>query len=123
MRPMVLMIGADKGGVGKTMIARTVLDYLDANDVTVRAQFDLFARHLVELRDHHLDRLAPALEVAAVVDEVLHHEIVAALGVGRDLADLLLSEATCGPTTWNRQISGEYDRIGLIQRLTDKAAA
>src|SRR5262249_61904738 len=37
MRPMVLMIGADKGGVGKTTIARTVLDYLDANGVPARA--------------------------------------------------------------------------------------
>jgi hypothetical protein len=37
MRPMVLMIGADKGGVGKTTIARTVLDYLVANDVPARA--------------------------------------------------------------------------------------
>src|SRR5262249_6627665 len=37
MRPMVLMIGADKGGVGKTTIARTVLDYLDANGVAARA--------------------------------------------------------------------------------------
>jgi len=34
---MVLMIGADKGGVGKTTIARTVLDYLDANGVPARA--------------------------------------------------------------------------------------
>ena len=37
MRPMVLMIGADKGGVGKTTIARTVLDYLAANDAPARA--------------------------------------------------------------------------------------
>ena len=37
MRPMVVMIGADKGGVGKTTIARTLLDYLDANGVPARA--------------------------------------------------------------------------------------
>ena len=37
MRPMVLMIGADKGGVGKTTIARTVLDYLAANGAPARA--------------------------------------------------------------------------------------
>jgi hypothetical protein len=37
MRPMVLMIGADKGGVGKTTIARTVLDYLAANNAPARA--------------------------------------------------------------------------------------
>ena len=31
------MVGADKGGVGKTTIARTVLDYLAAKNILVRA--------------------------------------------------------------------------------------
>ena len=37
MKPVVLLIGADKGGVGKTTIARTVLDYLAANGTPARA--------------------------------------------------------------------------------------
>ena len=37
MKPMVLMIGADKGGVGKTTIARTMLDYLAARNTLTRA--------------------------------------------------------------------------------------
>jgi hypothetical protein len=37
MKPMVLMIGADKGGVGKTTIARTLLDYLGAKNTLARA--------------------------------------------------------------------------------------
>jgi hypothetical protein len=37
MKPTVLMIGADKGGVGKTTIARTVLDYLAAKGTMARA--------------------------------------------------------------------------------------
>src|SRR5262249_13705835 len=63
-------------------------------------ELHLLARHLVELRNGDLDRLAAALEVALVdlrvpveearlVDEVLDHEIVAALGIGRDRLDLL----------------------------------
>ncbi len=36
-KPTVLLIGADKGGVGKTTIARTVLDYLHGNGVKARA--------------------------------------------------------------------------------------
>ena len=36
-KPAVLMVGADKGGVGKTTIARTVLDYLAAKNILVRA--------------------------------------------------------------------------------------
>ena len=36
-KPTILVIGADKGGVGKTTIARTVLDYLKGNGVGARA--------------------------------------------------------------------------------------
>ena len=36
-KPSVLLVGADKGGVGKTTITRTVLDYLAAKNVLVRA--------------------------------------------------------------------------------------
>lgn len=37
MKPAVIMIGADKGGVGKTTIARTMLDYLRAKSMPTRA--------------------------------------------------------------------------------------
>ena len=37
MKPTVLMVGADKGGVGKTTVTRTVLDYLKAKNMLVRA--------------------------------------------------------------------------------------
>ena len=37
MKPAVLIIGADKGGVGKTTVARTVLDYLAAKNIPTRA--------------------------------------------------------------------------------------
>jgi CobQ/CobB/MinD/ParA family nucleotide binding protein len=37
MAPLVIIVGADKGGVGKTTIARTLLDYFKAQGVTFRA--------------------------------------------------------------------------------------
>jgi hypothetical protein len=37
MKPAVLIVGADKGGVGKTTIARAVLDYLAGKGVMARA--------------------------------------------------------------------------------------
>jgi hypothetical protein len=43
-KPMVLMIGADKGGVGKTTIARTMLDYLAARNTLARAFDSEFPR-------------------------------------------------------------------------------
>jgi hypothetical protein len=36
-KPTVILVGADKGGVGKTTVARTLLDYLSAHQVPVRA--------------------------------------------------------------------------------------
>ncbi|HMK88812.1 MAG TPA: hypothetical protein VK446_04155 [Methylocystis sp.] len=37
MKPSVILVGADKGGVGKTTIARAVLDYLSTNNIITRA--------------------------------------------------------------------------------------
>ena len=37
MKPTVIVVGADKGGVGKTTIARAILDYLHLNSVHARA--------------------------------------------------------------------------------------
>ena len=36
-KPAVVLIGADKGGVGKTTVARTLLDYFTAHQIRVRA--------------------------------------------------------------------------------------
>jgi hypothetical protein len=36
-RPAVILVGADKGGVGKTTVARTLLDYFAANQTPTRA--------------------------------------------------------------------------------------
>jgi hypothetical protein len=36
-RPTVIIVGADKGGVGKTTVARTLLDYFTAHQIPTRA--------------------------------------------------------------------------------------
>jgi hypothetical protein len=36
-KPAVIIVGADKGGVGKTTVARTLLDYLIAHQIATRA--------------------------------------------------------------------------------------
>ena len=35
-KPVVIVVGADKGGVGKTTVSRTLLDYFSANNVPTR---------------------------------------------------------------------------------------
>ena len=44
MKPTLIVIGADKGGVGKTTVARSVLDYFSQHNVFARA-FDTEAPH------------------------------------------------------------------------------
>ena len=36
-KPAVILVGADKGGVGKTTVSRTLLDYFIAHNVPTRA--------------------------------------------------------------------------------------
>src|SRR5437764_14907152 len=36
-KPAVIIVGADKGGVGKTTISRTLLDYFIAHQIPIRA--------------------------------------------------------------------------------------
>jgi hypothetical protein len=58
-RPAVILVGADKGGVGKTTVARTLLDYFAANQTPTRA-FD------TEAPRGTLKRFHP--EVTSIVD-------------------------------------------------------
>src|SRR5258708_12001482 len=58
-KPAVVLIGADKGGVGKTTVARTLLDYFTAHQIKVRA-FD------TEVPRGTLKRFHP--EVTEIVD-------------------------------------------------------
>jgi hypothetical protein len=36
-KPAVILVGADKGGVGKTTVSRALLDYLIAHNIPTRA--------------------------------------------------------------------------------------
>jgi hypothetical protein len=66
MIPTVVLVGADKGGVGKTMLTRALLDYLTARSVPVRA-FDTQP-------GGNLARFAPAaaiIDIASVQDQML----------------------------------------------------
>src|SRR3569623_3270598 len=50
-KPAVIVVGADKGGVGKTTVSRTVLDYFTANNIPTRA-FDTEAPRSTLKRFH-----------------------------------------------------------------------
>jgi len=66
-KPAVIIVGADKGGVGKTTVARTLLDYFTAHQVPVRA-FDTEAPRGT-LKRFHPD-LTEVVDVALVADQM-----------------------------------------------------
>jgi hypothetical protein len=37
MKPLVILVGADKGGVGKTMVSRALIDYFQHHNIKMRA--------------------------------------------------------------------------------------
>ncbi len=64
MRPTVVLVGADKGGVGKTTISRTLLDYLAARNTPARAFDSEFPRGTLK-RFHPNNTEVIDLETAA----------------------------------------------------------
>ena len=66
-KPAVIIVGADKGGVGKTTVARTLLDYFVAHQVPTRA-FDTEAPRGT-LKRFHPD-LTEVVDMTLVADQM-----------------------------------------------------
>jgi hypothetical protein len=66
-RPAVILVGADKGGVGKTTVARTLIDYFGAHQTPTRA-FDTEAPRGTLKRFH--SELTEVVDVTAVPDQM-----------------------------------------------------
>src|SRR5689334_17521939 len=66
-KPAVIVVGADKGGVGKTTVSRTVLDYFTANNVPTRA-FDTEAPRGTLKRFH--PEVTEIVDVTSTADQM-----------------------------------------------------
>src|SRR3954452_6995144 len=66
-KPAVIVVGADKGGVGKTTVSRTLLDYFSANNVATRA-FDTESPRGT-LKRFHPDR-TEIVDVSTTSDQI-----------------------------------------------------
>ncbi len=66
-KPALILVGADKGGVGKTTVARTLLDYFAAHHVPTRA-FDSEAPKGTLKRFH--PEVAEIVDATAVADQM-----------------------------------------------------
>jgi hypothetical protein len=82
-KPTVILVGADKGGVGKTTVARTLLDYLTAENLPARAFDTEFPKGT--LKRFHPDT-TEVVDVTAVPDQMrifdtVSHENVSVIDV------------------------------------------
>jgi hypothetical protein len=66
-KPVVILVGADKGGVGKTTVSRTLLDYFETNKVPTRAFDTEFPRGT--LKRFHPD-IAQIVDMTATSDQM-----------------------------------------------------
>jgi hypothetical protein len=66
-KPTVILVGADKGGVGKTTVSRTLIDYFGAHNISMRA-FDTESPKGT-LKRFHPDR-TEVVDVTAVPDQM-----------------------------------------------------
>src|ERR1700730_7144982 len=66
-KPVVIVVGADKGGVGKTTVSRTLLDYFSANNVPTRA-FDTESPRGTLKRFH--PELTEIVDMTATADQM-----------------------------------------------------
>ena len=77
-KPVVILVGADKGGVGKTMVARALLDYFTAHNIPTRA-FDTEAPKGT-LRRFHPD-ITDVVDVSSTADQMKIFDTLGAAGV------------------------------------------
>ncbi len=85
MKPAVLIVGADKGGVGKTTITRTLLDYLAAKNTLTRAFDAEFPRGTLK-RFH--PNVTEIIDITSVPDQMKMLDTLATSEVKVSLIDM-----------------------------------
>ena len=102
-KPAVILVGADKGGVGKTTVARTLLDYFSAHNVPLRA-FDTESPRGT-LKRFHPD-VAEVVDVTQVSDQMKIFDTL-----GNDVNKVTVIDVRAGLLSPTLRALGE---IGLL---------
>ena len=84
-KPAVIVVGADKGGVGKTTVSRTLLDYFTAHHVPTRA-FDSEAPKGT-LKRFHPD-VSEIVDVTVIADQMKIFDTLTSTDVGVTIIDV-----------------------------------
>ncbi len=104
MKPTVILVGADKGGVGKTTLARTLLDYLSRKNVLARCYDTEWPRGT-------LKRFYPAttevIDMANVAHQMKLLDTLETASVKLSLVDLKAGNLS--------MVLDIFDRIGVLE--------
>ena len=104
MKPTLILVGADKGGVGKTTISRTLLDYFARKNVLTRA-FD------TENPRGSLKRFYPTITEIVDLENVAHQmKILDTLETAN--VPVTLVDLKAGALSYSLDI---FDRIGVLE--------
>lgn len=106
MKPSVIMIGADKGGVGKTTIARTMLDYLRAKSMPTRAFDAEFPRGTLK-RFH--PQSTEVVDLSQISDQMKIIDTLVSSGSKVSIVDI--RAGLLSPTLRALQDSGFFDAV------------
>ena len=108
MKHSVILVGADKGGVGKTTVSRALLDYLERNTVLARA-FD------TETPRGTLNRFYPGkatiIDLTNVADQMRILDTMETASEQVTIVDLKAGNLSVALDT--------FDRIGVLQAARD----
>jgi hypothetical protein len=85
MKPVVVLVGADKGGVGKTTIARTLLDYLATRNTPARAFDSEFPRGALK-RFH--PKITEVIDLETAADQIKVIDTLATSDIKVSLIDV-----------------------------------
>src|SRR5258707_231113 len=118
-KPAVVVVGADKGGVGKTTVSRTLLDYFSANNGQTRAFDTQHPRRTLKRFHSEVNEMAfEQVEIASVP----FLKFVANKGVHDEAANY--SFVLRGYVRhWLANVWSEFDRIKLTDIVGSGKAA
>jgi hypothetical protein len=104
MKPTLILVGADKGGVGKTTVSRALLDYLARRNVLARA-FDTECPRGTLTRFY--PQVAPVIDLSGVSDQMKLLDTIETASVKVTLVDL-----KAGNLSYALDI---FERIGVLE--------
>ena len=104
MKPTLILVGADKGGVGKTTISRAMLDFLARRNILARA-FD--TEHPRGTLHRFYNDVAPVIDLTAVADQMRVLDTLQTANVKVTLVDL-----KAGNLSYAMEV---FERIGVLE--------